>query len=451
MKLNSRRLAVKNVLRGFGIMLLGLVLAGCSSGFEQRGLESQAFSLGTYRKVTFDKKFIPPSSPEDPDYNCVTTELSMPGQGLRAMGSTGGLTYTAFASSTTAGAVGEGFKSNFFSTFATNPQNTEILIVDDFGSFSNPRYTLPSALFTGNDIQALINNGTLTHGALVMRHANDVVKGSALYPDSSQTTNGQQTIYARGSGRLSVKGVNTRLLNQEVIVGKIKITTGDVAEILAFLKTAPSKVVNMSFVLIPCEVFEDFALSRLPTLEAYIEALAKVNSLPTNLNGIIDASGASSAGERTLIQRIISSTNETGDPLKNLIDSTSNVHIYVGASGNYGLPYSMYPALWPGVVNVTGSAVENPTIRAASLFNRGEVMTLGSLFRITNSGRSVFYFGTSYSAPSVSVFSALDLAGLQRCTDSQTYKSELALDTVSLVDRRLETATGAVQTRCGAN
>jgi hypothetical protein len=454
---------VKYAMRTLGFLLLGAVLAGCSSGFETPELEAQAFSLGGLRKVTLNKPFNPPS-PNDPGkYNCVTTEFDLPPQGFRLSGSTGGLGYTAFATNTTVGAVGAGLRGSFFSTFSSTPQNTEILIVDDFGQFDSPSYTLPNTLFTNpnsQNIQNLINDGSLRHGALVMRHANDAVVGSGLYQVSSQSVNGSQTTFNRNGSTLMVTAVNTRLASQAVIAGttRRKVTTGDLYSILySTLKYARTTlVINMSFVLTPCEVYEDFVLSGQPTLEAYIEALASMNNLATNSNGVIDVTGASSAGEREVVKSIIESTNITNDPLKKLIDLFAATHIFVAASGNYGLPTAMYPAKWAGVVNVTGSAIDSQNVRAASFFNAGEVMSAGLLFKLnppTASGKPIYYFGTSYAAPSVSVFSALDLAGKQRCSDNnnQNLKSELALDTPSLIDRRLETSTGAVQTRCGIN
>jgi hypothetical protein len=461
---NPRRPVVKYVVRTLGFLLLGAVLAGCSFGFETPELEAQAFSLGGLRQVTLNKPFNPPA-PNDPGkYNCVTTEFDVPPQGMRLQGSTGGLGYTPLASNTTAGAVGAGLRGNFFSTFSSTPQNTEILIVDDFGKFDSPSYTLPSDLFTNSssqNIQNLINDGSLRHGALVMRHANDAVKGFGLYQVSSQSANSSQTTYNRSGSSLMVTAVNTRLASQAVIAGttRRKVTTGDLYSILySTLKNAKTTlVINMSFVLTPCEVYEDFVLSGKPTLEVYIEALASVNNLATNSNGVIDATGTSSAGERNLVDRIIESINITSDPLKKLIDLFAATHIFVAASGNYGLPTAMYPAKWTGVVNVTGSAIDNQNVRTTNFFNAGEVMSAGLLFKLnppTASGKPIYYFGTSYAAPSVSVYSALDLAGKQRCTDSQTFKSELALDTPSLIDRRLETVgttNGAVQTRCGTN
>lgn len=451
---------MKYVLRTLGVLVLGAVLAACSSEVEHSKIESQAVvSITGLKWVSDSKKTFTAPPPTDPGkYNCVTTEFDIPPQGYRAQSSSGGggPTYTPFASTTTAGAVGLGLRNSLFSSF--NPtQTAEILIVDDFGKQSDPFYTLPSYIFASSATDTILddymNNGTVTHGALVMRHANDALLGSGLYTVLSQTNNGSQTVYQDAQKKtttLTVTAVNTRLANQAVISNttRAKITTGDLEKILdTTLKYAPrSMVINMSFVLTPCQVYEDFVLSRAATLEQYVERLMVANGRTSNNNGLVDT-----PTEFEFINAIIESTNVSNDPLKKLIDLFAKTHIFVGASGNYGLPTAMYPAKWAGVVNVTGSTFDNQNARATSLFNAGEVMSVGSLFRLnppTASGNPVYYFGTSYAAPSVSVFSALDLAGKGRCTDSQTYKSELALDTISIVDKRLESA---VPTRCGTN
>lgn len=452
-----RRSQVNYVLRTLGVLLLGAILAGCSSGFEQEGLEVQALSIQNVKKLKDGKFFASPPA-DGKNYNCVTTDFDVPGQGARANGSTGGLGYTlpANTATTTASDIGSGLKSSFFSSFgaptvsSNNQEGRRILILDDFGT---GQFTLPSALFTGTNIQTLINNGSLTHGAMVMRHAVDAIDGSGLFLPQASTSS--EKVYKRGTTTLKLKAVNMYQNQTFPQTNKPRTTTDHIAGVLG---NALDKydVVNMSFVIIPCDVYEDFLGSKYyPYFVDYIEILANFNGLATTINQTIDVSGNSSQGERDLVKVILNATNNPNDALRKLIDVNKGKHIFVAASGNYGFPYGMYPANWPGVVNVTGSSVENPNVRAASLFNGGEVMSTGSLFELKpSSGRSIYYYGTSYAAPSVSVYSALDWALTNRCTDdTQGLKSELALDdgSYSLTDRRLEGSAGAVQTRCGAN
>jgi hypothetical protein len=88
---------------------------------------------------------------------------------------------------------------------------------------------------------------------------------------------------------------------------------------------------------------------------------------------------------------------------------------YVAASGNFGLPYAMFPAAWPEVVAVAAQyAVPGGGFdpRKAGFANAGEVVAPGALYELsrTASGTQVLaYAGTSFSAPVVSLFTALDL------------------------------------------
>jgi hypothetical protein len=457
MKVNvPRRIEMKYVVRTLGVLLLGAILAGCSSEFENQELDVQALSIQDVKKLKDGKTFSQPPA-DGKNYNCVTTDFDVPGQGARALGSTGGLGYTlpTNTATTTASAIGTGLKTSFFSgygapTVSSNSQEERrILILDDFGSGTG-QFTLPSVLFAGSNIQTLIDNGSLTHGALVMHHALNVLDGSNLFTQISSTTS--EKVYKRDTTTLRVKAVNMYQSQTFAQTTRPRTTTDHIAGVL---RSALDKydVVNMSFVIIPCDVYEDFLHSQqYPYFVDYIEKLASFNGFTTNTNQTIDVSGSSSQGERNLVTAIIKATNNPNDALRKLIDLNKGKHIFVAASGNYGFTYGMYPANWPGVVNVTGSRIENANNRATDLFNAGEVMSTGSMFELKpTSGKSVYYYGTSYAAPSVSVYSVLDWALTNRCSDTtQGLKSELALDGggYSLTDTRLESV---VPTRCGAN
>jgi Subtilase family len=449
---------VKYVLRTLGVLVLGAVLAGCSSEIEPVTLETQAAFITSKTWVSSNLKFSPPTT------NCVSTEFYSLEQG-RPKPFSGGLSYTQFADSMTPSTIGAEFKNNFFSQPGFSPKaDTEILIVDDFGT---GQYTLPQ-FHTYSTVESLVASGTYRHGALVMYHANEVIKGSGLYGSASQSSTGQ-TVYTSNGRNLKVTPVNTQLASKEAIFNSLKvniITTGRLVDILQdkgkdYL--LGSKVFNLSFGIVPCEIYADFELSSLKTFREYIEKFVEKNYGigSTNNNKKIDL-----LKEKEALRGIIESTNLPNDPLKQLIAGEANRHIFVAAAGNYGVDVSMYPANWPGVVNVTGSSVGSRHSRLATEFNKGEVMTVGSLFKITapTGTRHLYYYGTSFATPSVSVYSALDLAGQQRCTDTnpQNLKSELALDggSFTLADKRLEStynpiydlfSSGAVQTRCGSN
>ncbi len=435
---------MKHVLYALGVLLLGAVLAGCSSGFRHDSLDAQASFITSKTWVSSNLKF---SSPQD---NCVSAELYSREQG-RGKPFSGGLSYNPFAATTTSYAIGTGLKTSFFASFSPTA-NTEILIIDDFGA---NQYTLPP-FQNYSTVSSLLASGLYTHGALVMYHTNEVIKGSGLYSGAPQTINGQTT-YTKNGQTLKVTPVNTQLASRAAIFNGVSVNVIKTTTLVEVLNEKGkdyllgSKVFNMSFGLVPCEIYADFELSGLKTFSEYIEKFVIKNygNAGTDTNGKVNT-----PTEKVALTGIIESTNLATEPLKALIAAQSSRHIFVAAAGNYGVDASMYPANWSGVVNVTGSSADNRNSRLSSEFNRGEVMTVGSLFEIKppngSAGKTIYYYGTSFATPSVSAFSALDLAGQGRCTDSQTFKSELALDPPSLTDRRLETSTGAVQIRCGS-
>ena len=90
--------------------------------------------------------------------------------------------------------------------------------------------------------------------------------------------------------------------------------------------------------------------------------------------------------------------------------------VYVASAGNFGLGFPMYPAAWPLVVGTSSqdgaAAPANFTSQKSSFSNSGQVMAPGALFelgRSPNGERSIAYAGTSFAAPVVSLFTALDL------------------------------------------
>jgi hypothetical protein len=89
---------------------------------------------------------------------------------------------------------------------------------------------------------------------------------------------------------------------------------------------------------------------------------------------------------------------------------------HVASSGNYGLPYAMYPAAWDIVVAVSSQDAVPPAGfggTPSSFSNAGEVMAPGALYALSRTSphgdQVLAYAGTSFSAPVVSLFTALDL------------------------------------------
>jgi hypothetical protein len=435
---------------GFGAFTLLLIfLFGCgpeNSGFQ---IQSLAINLATLKGLTVS--FLYPDL--DNIVNCPANEFNLPGQGYRAPGSTGGLGYSPLTHFTSAGAVGAGLHSSFFKT-AQLDSEVGILVVDDF---KNNVFELGNALFTQTTLdeatfRMLEQQGIISHGALVARHINDLIKGTGRYnlvftlpvPSTSGVW-----VYREISTqkRFVVMAVNTHTSSLPSGSTPSKIIADRTKAALQTLRQTYSiglVAINNSYVFMPCTVHQDFLSwdAQTPgtqTFQEYMQKLAELNKVLYS----------------ELVKAIVESTNVANDPLLKLIQDPvngSSKYTYVASSGNYSLTYSMYPANWKGVVNVSGSTVDNPAttvnearIRDARFFNQGEMMHVGASFELrppsglpTNpTPKSVYYVGTSYSTPAGSILSALDLAGKKKCSNGQDV-SKLALNSLNLIDRHLE-------------
>jgi hypothetical protein len=403
----------------------------------------------------------PPNSGKD-FANCLVNEFKLPGQGYKVKGVEGGLSYRAITKAKTPFTIGSELKTSFFAT-ATPNRHAAILVVDDFGPVGNEVYTLGNAVFTQTTldlatIQQLQDGGWLSHGALVFQQILEEIRGTGLY--NSPTTVGNKKVFlskTTPAWRLEVIPVNTHLQDQQstgLISQSIQVAINNWNSSFIGASRYPMSI-NMSFALFPCEPYDDYVAwdkqePDLQTFEDYMTKLAERNQLPYD----------------DLVKAVIESTNKTSDPLRQLINGGFGVqysarkHAYVASAGNYSLDYSMYPANWNNVVNVTGSSVNDPTKRA-EFFNQGEVMHIAASLKLNPSRcilltcNSLYFLGTSFSAPTVTAFSALDLATVRRCKNTPGVMplSELAKATPTLVDRLLETigrTPGAVQVRCGS-
>jgi hypothetical protein len=489
------------------VLLTGFLAACSQTDWQGEGeLEVQAVQLDKLIGLNGQKLYSDASDMQENEKYCVINPFKMPGQGYHASGikkQDGGLSYDPLAftqQSKTASTIGAELKTSFFAgvTSSTATANTAILVVDDFGA-DNPAtlkdetvYTLGNAIFTQRTfgettVENLQTLGALSHGALVMRVITDEIAGARLgYVLNTSLSTPSKKVYVRtlsdgSQRRLTVIGVNIneslstsnpKRSDTTLIANEIVKTLGSIAPSTTALGPV---VINMSLALLPCRVFTDYenwnktTPDLQETFEEYMKALFQKNK------DIPEAQVTTYSG---LVRDIINSTDLWNDPLKRLIAGTNGCppsnncsakrHVYVASSGNYSLNRAMYPANWPGVVSVTGSSVDDPSTKA-SFFNRGEVMHIAATLRldpgrgctIITPCRSVYYIGTSFSAPTVSVYSALDIATLKRCQNPNANAplpdellSELAKNAITLVNKPLETfgtTLGAVQVRCGSS
>lgn len=375
--------------------------------------------------------------------NCASSEFSRPGQGLEAVGAG----FEAVGAGLEAvGAVGGLFTgaSYLFQNAVVSPgavadqlwddlaypkfdDSVALLVVDDFGGV----FDLPHELFGKSDIdlQALVDQGRLAHGTLVLHHVLKMAKAALPHFSTYQGTNPKidgdpyYKFHDKKGHYLMVQVVDVAGYDTQVMADRIRAA-------LSFIGGnggigIKQVVVNMSFAIVPCAVASDVGATvgtgGIETFESYLGALAAANNIGTEY---LDELGR-------LVSTPVALTSDplfayltcplpTGSGATARCDGTGSGKyakptvssiMHVAASGNFGNEYALYPAAWPTVVSVGSLDVNGAGYEAgrSAFSNAATVLAPGNSFLLNaRSGNTVAYAGTSFSAPVVSVFSALD-------------------------------------------
>jgi hypothetical protein len=406
--------------------------------------------------------------------NCLAHEMSAPGQALHASGSAlhasgsvGGLVPFPNPSPEVQSIIFPFNNPDVEEVESRHDQSVGILVVDEFsGVYSvNVEEVLQSLLPWGQQelvaqhLADLKTNKHISHGALVMDHINALTlgtgnydlerqpSGEAISPDGVITWQHKQ----QQNKRLVVMGVDVATggtINTELITGEI-ISALDVMQDFGD-EGIDTIIVNMSFILLPCAILEDFLASSVDTFDEYTAALIEINGEDPDDANIFRAFGS-----------LISTPLETRyrDPLSCLVDdligaeepdeeepgcevefdgSKPSAITFVASAGNLNdkhdrLDFPMYPAAWDNVISVSARTHADPT-RRVDFSNPGQVMATGAWFALSdwqhfadrlNEGNplpentqiqeSVAYAGTSFAAPSMTVAAAM----YQACQSAQ--------------------------------
>lgn len=298
-------------------------------------------------------------------------------------------------------------------------KDVAILILDEFGQNS---FKLASDLFTPEDITAQMlvrfeKEGKSSHGALVMNHINGILAGLGTYTPAWVDEGRLEWTHEKGK-KVILQAVapadfNTAVVGQELERAILALKAEGLDTI----------VVNMSFIILPCSIVKDFVLNKLvyPSLFDYFDYLISENTREfMNEQGIPDfLSSEVSKRISDLILDQMRPVSPEGDPLRQTILANPDV-FYIGAAGNFGRSVAAYPAYWDEVLAVSASS----PLEKAEFSNEGTIMLTGAWFRLTNpldlNGHALpvanlIYAGTSFAAPGVSLFSALELAASDPC------------------------------------
>lgn len=397
--------------------------------------------------------------------NCVASELARPGQGLQAVGA--GLQAVG-AGLQAVGAVGGLFSgptisfASDLSRRTTSPdavaarlggevargkdkRGVVLLVVDDFGGV----YEVPHSLLAGDgDLLDLADSGALSHGAAVLHHLRQMAKeafGGFSHSGVNAVTGQPYYKYRDGHGPyLAIQVVDVAGLNTDDVPNAIH-------EAMRFMGGQgpvgyQRVVVNMSFTVVPCTVLEDFGTAGLENFEAYLEAIRLANNIGNEYLAELDelVSTPVALAQEALFAYldcpfpVPGSGRCDGRPEGKYAKAIASSIVHVGAAGNYGNDYALYPAAWPNVVSVGSLDVDGRRFSAtrSSYSNAGGVLAPGGLFLLSDAqGQTTVYAGTSFAAPVVSLFLALDqMKETPRCAASQLGGSSATTPALALDD-----------------
>lgn len=367
--------------------------------------------------------------------NCAASEFDRPGQGLQAVGAglqavgaVGGLFSGAssdFAGEiTTTEAVAEQIRNGLLSDYFK--RDVAILVVDDFGG----EFKLPRELFAGGspDLEALVASGALSHGALVFHQllelADEALPHFRSYVGHNPRIDSDPYVkfHDYRGNYLMIQAVDVAGLDTDLVAERIRDAIGFIGGNGGI--GYKHVVVNMSFAIVPCAVVDDFGAVRastneIATFEAYVAALGAANGIGEQYNaelGQLVGTPVDLSSEPlfTYLNCPLPSASGLrcdGKPDGEYSRPTLDSLVHVAASGNFGNDYALYPAAWPSVVSVGSLTVEGEGYAQgpSSFSNAATVLAPGQSFELNSRrGRTVAYAGTSFSAPVVSLFAALD-------------------------------------------
>lgn len=256
--------------------------------------------------------------------------------------------------------------------------------------------------------QALYNLG-VTHGSLVLLHTINLLKEFAVMPvpsalsrepnfphHASEPISYTIPFTTPQEGAIDIIAVDTNEFNTNQIADGMRHAID-----LAKQRESNRIVVNMSFGLVPRKLLENFKACQADSNNPIDSFEDYVNFFANNGETIDEEFQA----ELTSI--ILNAASRHTDAMYQLAeecmqacmcapDKPETFFAFVASAGNYGQDFPIYPAAWKDFISVS---------TPASYSNTGEISAPGDV--IISPSASVS--GTSFAAPLVSVFSALDM------------------------------------------
>jgi hypothetical protein len=285
-----------------------------------------------------------------------------------------------------------------------------------------------------DDLEGLLAGGALSHGALVFHQlkqlAEAATEDNTPYPGTPNASSAKY--HAVGGPRLLIKAVDAAGLDTDDLAAAVTAAVTELDD------SYQRVVVNMSFAIVPCAVVDDVATTigtgAIPNFEGYVASLLQVNALaPQELDELGQLTSEPVAlSSDPFFQYLacpLPSVAAGVDRCDGKTDSTAEIVtslVHVASSGNFGNEYALYPASLPTVISVGSLDVTGDSYSASrSVFsNAATVLAPGALYHLASTPTSqLVYAGTSFAAPVVSLFAALDLMSNAPHCDAGTLAS----------------------------
>jgi hypothetical protein len=332
--------------------------------------------------------------------------------------------------------------NNVFPTIEKYPNSQNkvaIVISDRFSredSYKTGKRPLKGVFFPFDDFNGLLQLNGNSHGALVLYHTMSILKALGFKAPVKTRIEGilgpvYKYTYPQHSGELIIVlspfSESGQVSKQKVRFAPMNEVRDDLVRIQNSLKENKyTKVIfNLSWAIVPCEGdFDnetDYSNSILHPQRAFeIERLLQARH---SCSGDLDCVEMFYKGAKIVLHCLNAPQN---------CNYRGKEATFIGASGNASKLYSFAPASWPyrNVFSVCGSSVDKPSLIYRSVkkpnvgSNVAEIMMPGWWFKaITTKDEQIYYGGTSFAAPFVTVAAALgiELSSLRKCAKpSQT-------------------------------
>ncbi|WP_425145929.1 hypothetical protein [Deinococcus sp.] len=398
-----------------------------------------------------------PSTP-----NCLANAFEMPGQAWHTDLTGGGISLGAQTPDTQSPDARlptfeslYGFPASWLDVRASD---NELMIVDHFAS-------APLKIRVAGEEQTLM----LNHGALVEAHLRSILESAGFTLLSRQPLR-----YGRGSRTLTLtrldlgtqvyhtKGLNPGPISSAALALALQASLGGNGKSLV----PRDLVVNMSFAMIPCQAMNIFQDLRQTWAAA---TPARRYNLNTFLQNVSVASNLS----LTEVQHELTTVSET-EPLKREVAALSAERrdrgasfVAVASSGNFGLGYATAPGAFPEVIsaglygwdrrpatdsdgrvwpdaadaNVAGEWFTLSSAQLQRFCREGDTCVFEDVLTAPQRYDTFAYRGTSFAAPTLSLFLALQQGPANACfTNSGTGYRLVGKATISTPQRAFDFA-----------